>query len=321
VKKICPSFVLFESRGGFVMSFVKKEKLLHTCLIIGLILLLFSLVGCGEGSAPSQEDVVENTENDRDESDVEDHEDESLQDEQTQDSESQADNQDIKTDKWHALWTRPDAHASAKLQIQALNKESFAFELSASWQARTGSIFGEASLLSSEEAIYEDENGCTVTFILLEDNKMEITTTEACSAYGGMNVTFAGTFLEGDVQPEISLAWVFEDNPKLDSDFKELVGEDYDLFGSYLAAVNDIVNVDDFEAKGKEGFVTGAAGFANAIIMYNDAGSIWAAVTGDEKVHYYTNDEDYKGQLPETIKDWYENQVMGDVSIVYMNQG
>jgi hypothetical protein len=302
------------------MSFNIKAKWAHVYTFLSIMFLVLGLVGCGEGSSPNLDDEVDEPANDINENVEVDQDEESLQDDQTKDSDSQADNQEINTEKWHSLWTRPDAHASARLQIKEIKKESFTFELSARWQARTGSIFGQANFLSGDEAVYEDENGCTVNFALLEDNKMEITTTESCSAYGGMNVTFAGTFLEGDVQPELSLAWVFEDNQKLDNDFKELVGEDYDLFANYLAAVNDIVNVDNFEAKGKEGFVTGAAGFANAIIMYNDAGSFWAAVTGSENVRYYTNDEQFKGKLPKTIREWYENQVMDYLPIVYKNE-
>lgn len=83
-----------------------------------------------------------------------------------------------------------------------------------------------------------------------------------------------------------------------------MVGRDYQWFVDSMGMVTQEEDLDGFGAKVYQGTVRGLSTIVEAIIMFNGAGKMWAAVIDGEVVKYYTTDPDFKNKLPRTIEKW-----------------
>ncbi|MBB6452380.1 hypothetical protein HNQ94_000825 [Salirhabdus euzebyi] len=211
-------------------------------------------------------------------------------------------------DSWLGKWNRPLRNNSATLNVLEMNDKGFTFTISSTWHARTGMVDGSAFFTSTSQAIFEDGLGCQISFVK-NGGKMEVTQTMECSGYGGLNVTFEGDFLKGDVQvPEASLLdiGIFE-TKKQDDLFRKVVGEDYNLFVENMGVYALGSNLDNFNANVVQGYIVGLATLNEAIIMYNENNEIWGATLHDGQVLYYSNVGEYKRNIPVTIKEWIQD--------------
>lgn len=66
---------------------------------------------------------------------------------------------------------------------------------------------------------------------------------------------------------------------------------------------------DPFIAKVITGGVPGMYTEMESIIMLGENQKVWAAYINEESVMYFTNDADWKTQLPRTIEEWRVNFV------------
>lgn len=211
-------------------------------------------------------------------------------------------------------------HDQAVLKIANVVAKEFSFELNAYSGAHTGDIEGVA-VIAQGKAVYEDrESRCKMLFTLNKD-VITIETSPGCDNYGGIGVTFAGTYKRGDTEPKaatLKALGIFR-NESRENAFKALVGKDYHLFLENMQLIYEEEDLDHLGATVFSGAVRGLFTIKEAIIMSCPDGLIIAAVIDGDNVRYFTNHPDYKSTMPKTIEEWRER--FPDLEIINMTGG
>lgn len=223
-------------------------------------------------------------------------------------------------------WTRDLQYNGAILKIQNVTDQSFDFYLNAVSGANAGTIKRSATI-QGDEATFSDDQGCTLTFKPSED-KITVNQSNECSMYGGVGVMFSGDYTTKDTSdktPRFVELGLFSDSEN--NTFQSLVGEHYDLFTESFQMTSEVNVEDDFGGKAYSGFVRGLANTMTGIVVNGDNGEIYAATLGSVDTStdsqfgllYYTTDEDFEGQLPQTILKW-KNNLANDQDVYYRSQ-
>jgi len=208
-------------------------------------------------------------------------------------------------------------HTVATVSIQALSSRDFAFEIHAQSGAHIGYVSGSATLMGHNQGAFVGENGCMIGFVLQGDI-LEISTSEGCMWYGGVGVYFDGEYRSdvGIVEPSLSEKGILGSNLQEEA-FRKLTGSAYPLFLENAHLVFTGEDLDGFGATVYELGVRGLLGVMGAIVMVGQDGEVWAAVTDDDLVKYFTS-EVAGPKLPRTIETWCARFTGKD--LVFMNR-
>ena len=230
------------------------------------------------------------------------------------------------TAKWNGEWTRASRFYNAELKIKTISANLLSFELIAANGANSGEIKGKAAVRGNM-AFFDDhqpaknsvEEDCRV-LLTNENSKISIDVSKGCQGYGGSGVSFEGDYERGKGKiSETNFVYleVFP-NKTLDEKFKNLVGaKTYESFLDAFHIINEEEDSDGFNAKVFSACVRGVCPSLTGIIMYNDAGEIWAAVADDKYpdgyfVNYFTNAAAWREKLPKTIENWISRKELGE---------
>jgi len=123
----------------------------------------------------------------------------------------------------------------------------------------------------------------------------------------GMGVGFDSEFVKGKIKVAMptALQLGIVETKGQDEVFKKLVGDKYSEFIAYTSYIQYSETILDGENV-KVGYsqLRGAFGYCSYIISSKH---IYAAIIGNEKIHYYTNDKNYANKIPEPMAKWAEN--------------
>jgi len=228
---------------------------------------------------------------------------------------------------WTGVWHLDEIWHKGKLIIGDATNSQFDFILIIDSNNNKGEIYGTAEVLSENRAVFELRivsdlpEKCKLVFYRSGDHvKVE----QHCIPFlcGFERIAYAdGNYYDilHEKKPEL-LYGDLKNAPfksKIDLDaFIKLVGEtNYNIFAYTMQNIQEF-EVDAPEnnmfATAYEGVLKGMQGHREAIIMLDSSGNIWAATViidpeiGEDKakLHYFTNVEDWKNQLPEYVDEW-----------------
>ncbi|WP_096199687.1 hypothetical protein [Bacillus sp. FJAT-45350] len=216
---------------------------------------------------------------------------------------------------WEGQRIRYSSFHEGTLSISDVSDSGFSFKLHAVNGANMGDIWGDARFINGF-GFYYDGEGCELVFEPIDDG-IQIEANESCLYYGGMGVYFDGEYVrEVDEKKEDSLVEfdIFKTKEQ-DEHFRELVGDDYVLFTDRLQLIQSGEDLDRVGAEVYLGGVRGLFSIMEAIIMFNHDNEFWAAALVDDEVYYYTNVDNSKENIPETIRKWINN--FGNVTVEF----
>jgi hypothetical protein len=219
-------------------------------------------------------------------------------------------NQDQIVDSiWKGIWTKYRWQETAILEITAVNKDSFVFDIKVGSGGRVGDFSGTAGI-SGDSALFlntQEDDSCMFKFKRLGDSVILVERIKG--ECGGAHVLFDGRYVYQKYFKEIEENLVTLDIMKTaaqDAVFRNLVGEDYRNFvnTTHLFSLED-----DLDSSGATVMVSGVRSLFTSmeyIIMTDSSGQKFAAaiIGDDDDVNYYTNWEHFKGVEPQTIKFW-----------------
>ncbi len=239
---------------------------------------------------------------------------------------------------WTGVWHLNEIWHKGKLIIGDATNNQFDFLLIIDSNNNKGEIFGTAKVLSANRAVFEmriipelPEN-CKLVFFRSGDLvKVE----QHCFPFlcGFERIAYAdGNYYDVFHQKEAKLSYgdlkdsVFKNKEELDT-FIELVGDtNYSAF-AYTMQKIDLAEVRDSKknkiATAHEGALRGLQGHREAIIMQDSSHNIWAAIVmvnpeieeDRGKLHYFTNVESMKNQIPEYFEEWQKR--FKNIELVY----
>jgi hypothetical protein len=221
---------------------------------------------------------------------------------------------------WVGIWSRTkDYFSPATLKIWNVDDTGFDFKLSATSGANMGMIgfFSEGpqrAQLTGGTAVYENKGG-KLTFYL-QENKLMIK--EEGNLGAGMGVGYSGEYQKGKavlLPPTLTEHKVFSNSAE-EEVFKTLVSDQYDTFLISFHLVSEEKDLDQIGATVYSGGVRGLFTYMEGIIMRTPDGEMWAAITGPDKVRYFTNSKRING-LPLTIDNWRSRFKTREVIMVY----
>jgi len=222
-----------------------------------------------------------------------------------------------KTDEapsWQGEWTRNTPYSVSSLNISEVAEKDFSFKILTSSGAHSGEYEGKA-IIHGQRAISKDEEGCIFRFEK-KGKSIELKQTAPCQNWGGMGVTFEGSYDFGPPKEmELSLVESVFSTTEQDAAFRKLVGKDYRLFAETFMMVSQLEDEDGFGANVYMGMITGLGGIQYGVIMYNEK-YFWAVVADPKHypaMNYYTNDSASFLKVPKTI----EKQLTEEAEIIY----
>ena len=221
---------------------------------------------------------------------------------------------------WTGEWERINCsqHEGAGIKITKTTSKGFEFSLDAASGANVGLIEGTASFVKNLALYKDSETGCVLEF-KMRDKCVTIKPSEECSALGGMGVYFNGTYCKGKQNKkqasfDFIRRGVFSNDAQVNA-FKKLVGKSFDLFENSFQLVSKKEDMDNINATVSTGGVRGLFTIMEAIIMHCPNGMIYAAVIDGNTVKYFSNDPQYKDEIPTTIDNWSDR--FGEKEVVF----
>ena len=195
------------------------------------------------------------------------------------------------------------------------------FSLKAFNGGHGGELEGVAIVDENVALFYQDNeyDTCLLEFKLTRDSAITIEQKKGI-CYAGMGVSYDGQYKNSKIvaeeKDETLLSLGIFKTGKEDSLFKSLVGSDYALFVYSTQTTSEEEDLDSLHAKVNYSGVTGLYTIQENIIMIDSLdNNIWAAVLHGEKVHYFTNSNEYKMKIPKTIEKWRER--FAEYPIIY----
>jgi hypothetical protein len=226
--------------------------------------------------------------------------------------------------KWLGTWSYTKRFRGAEIDITKIIGDSIEFSMNASNGGNSGEISGKAKVKGNVAEFINIEYGdtCEMNFELKADSIIIHQKSGICGA--GLDVYYGGVYLNDKLSsdktiPNTTLVSLeILKNNKEDSEFKKLVGKDYELFVESSQSSSDDSDMDNFGAKVISSGVAGLYTEEENIIMITDKYKIWAAVIEDSCVNYYSTDDGYKNKLPKTIENWRSRFL--EKKIIYKSQ-
>ncbi len=214
---------------------------------------------------------------------------------------------------WLGKWERNEWQNESTLEIKTINKDSIVFSISAMSGGHMGDVEGTAVVYKNIATYLNAEDGdtCLIVFTLSGDSVITVDQKQGL-CYAGMGVWYSGKYINAKLpsakgQPETLLSLGIFDTPYQDSLFRELVGDNYDLFVNSTQLSSETEDLDSLHTTVTASGVRGLFTSMENIIMIDKANTIWAAVIDGNEVLYFTNSSAYKNKLPQTIEDWRES--------------
>ena len=230
---------------------------------------------------------------------------------------------------WTGVWHLNEIWNKGKLIIGDATDSQFDFLLILDSNNNKGELFGTAEVLSENMAVFDSRivsglaEKCKLVFFRSGDH---IKVEQHCFPFlcGFDRIAYAdGNYYDifHEKKPELSYGDLkdapFKSKNNLD-EFKELVGEAYyDIFAFTMQKVQSFEVYDrgnEIFATAYEGALKGMQGHREAIIVRDSSGNTWAAIVivdpeiekDKGKLHYFTNVQNWKHQLPKYFDDWRE---------------
>lgn len=212
--------------------------------------------------------------------------------------------------RWFGKWEIESSFLSYGGTLNILNvyDNSFDFRITTFKGSRLGDIGGNAKILSNNEAEYIcedilDEEKCIIKFTKI-NNIIQIKESYGCRFHHGMGLLFDADYkLKKDVFYDI-----IELNDKLLSKlFNELKDEYFEDFLKCIGNIYDEDNLDSFNCDVISTGVTGLHPFYQSILMYSKNDIYGAFLHDDERIYYFTSDNNFRKEKPKTIIKWLEN--------------
>jgi hypothetical protein len=221
---------------------------------------------------------------------------------------------------WLGTWERRQWSYGATLEITGIKNDSIVFSLHAFNGVHGGELEGVAVVKDNTALFYNsnENDTCLLRFKLLRDTSITIEH-EKGICYAGMGVSYNGQYKNSKTLPkekdETLLSLGIFKTEKEDSLFKSLVGDKYGAFVYSTQTTSEEDDLDSLNAKVYTSGVTGLYTIQENIIMVDSLNTIWAAVLDEEKVYYFTNNNEYKRRVPKTIDKW--RQRFEEYPVVY----
>jgi len=221
---------------------------------------------------------------------------------------------------WLGTWERKQWGYGATLEIKDIRRDSIVFSLKAFNGGHGGELEGVAIVDENVALFYQDNeyDTCLLEFKLTRDSAITIEQKKGI-CYAGMGVSYDGQYKNSKIvaeeKDETLLSLGIFKTEKEDSLFKSLVGSDYSLFVYSTQTTSEEEDLDSLHAKVYYSGVTGLYTIQENIVMIDSLNNIWAAVLHREKVHYFTNSNEYKMKIPKTIVKWRER--FAEYPIIY----
>lgn len=103
----------------------------------------------------------------------------------------------------------------------------------------------------------------------------------------------------------------------IENTFKELVGDDLDIFRVTFQQINP-VPTEDASLYAFHGYMPGLEGVAEGVVIFDETGKMWASVSEGENVNFYSNTGEENKHHP-IIEDWRQSFFSGS-TVVYKGQ-
>ncbi len=203
--------------------------------------------------------------------------------------------------EWHRMTGRFD---SATLAIYNETKSGFSFQLDAFSGVNMGFVDGQAEIEGKTARFKAQETDAELIFTL-NDGLVEVMSGGDISYYAGMGVDFDGTYTKKSLPKETLLTQGYVFNQEQDDAFRDMTGEDYDLFLNTAHLGSEVEDQDGLGAEVYRWWVRGIAGYNVSIVMFLPDGGLCAAVfiPDNSVVRIYT-DADGISSVPMTILTW-----------------
>jgi len=220
---------------------------------------------------------------------------------------------------WLGEWELRDStqFIDQRLEVQEVTAQSISFNLDSRDGGHTGGILEKAVRSKDGKSAVFTGDGLSLTFTL-QDDRLVINSEGDPSNYAGVGVSFGGEFVRHSEAQELDLQQLgVMPSKTLDDQFRDMVGNDYSLFtrsfqiiDSYSDELTDTTVV--------TGGVRGLFTIVEAIIMYDQKGTFYAAVITDkDDVNYYTTKKSSYNVLPDAIEQWRSR--FKDKEVVYLS--
>lgn len=230
-------------------------------------------------------------------------------------------------ERWSGSWYLNGIWDGGQLMIGDVKDTSFYFALSVVRNSHIGEVEGEAKIVG-DSAVFErvldfgfgeEEEPCSLTFIR-NDNTINVDQRSSNLACGfGMRAFATGTYENQlkDIEPQLT----FGDNAVFVSaqqhdDFMTWIGKEHylNIAGNMQVVETRIYESEKENIQGfvSEGLVLGLYTTNEAIIMHDGNDAYWAATIdlensgspGQPVILYFTNQEQWKDQLPAAFERW-----------------
>lgn len=222
---------------------------------------------------------------------------------------------------WRGTWSiRDDGAYAGTLKIHEVNANGFSFDLGVSHGAHSGAIAAFAQIVSQDLAYATIADGAgegvdgELIFrraILGGRRTIEIEESKSCQHWHGMRATFGGTY-ECERLPWFDAGFL---NELEIARLMDQMGEHFNAFKQCTSDVGIIPCTDTFQAKVVTGGVAGLYTQMESIVMLGIEREVWAAYIDDAQIRYFTNQADWRSNLPKTIDEWRTN--FKEKSVIY----
>jgi hypothetical protein len=219
--------------------------------------------------------------------------------------------------KWMGSWMDEDDFSGGSLNISAIKNHQFLFSMEVTDGGASGSLEGAAKLDGYHAHYIKKEYGgaCRIDFTYYGDRVYVDQMEGNCEA--GAGVYYSGDYYaRSRKQKEKTLVTLgVLSTAAQDKKFRQLVGDDYQLFVRSSQLVMNGIDMDSLHAVVHQSAVKHMFTERENIVLVNDRMDIWAAVIDEDSIKYFTTREDYRNKLPKTIDDW--RQKMEDKKLIF----
>jgi hypothetical protein len=216
---------------------------------------------------------------------------------------------------FEGLWNLTEGNQwwGSTLKVFDVNSEGFSFEIDAFRGCHEGGFSGIAKI-KENQAFFEDKKTNVSVIFTIEDDIL-ILDGENLSSYGGVKVIYTGEYKENFEFKKITFTDRGMMSEHQEEEFKNITGEDYELFLDSYYYSKDDSHIDSHWFEDLDEFSDGKIFIGDfqcfytsqeAIIIIFSENKFVALIPSGNKVNYYTNIEKYKNNMPKTIEKWFK---------------
>jgi hypothetical protein len=219
------------------------------------------------------------------------------------------------SESFDGLWRLSESNQwwGSTLKIFDVNSDSFSFEIDAFRGCHEGGFSGIAKIKKNQAFFKDETNNASVIFTL--ENDILILDGENLSSYGGTKVIYTGEYKKNFGFKKITFTDREMMSESQEEEFKNITGEDYELFLDSYYYNKDDSHIDLHWFEDLDGFFDAKIFIGDfqcfytpqeAIIIIFPEKKFVALIPSGDKVNYYTNIEKYKNNMPKTIEKWFK---------------